>query len=110
VDKAVDYFHAVQEGKKRVKEAMDLLQSEAGPCYPMLFLKLGIDPWTPVGEEMMRKVLPGKGGKSALVICDGEGNAKTMSTWLAPERAEECSRALEKRGIPEFPGEVKLPV
>jgi hypothetical protein len=106
----MDYFAAVQEGRRRVNESVNVLQGVAGPCYPMLFLKLGVTDWTPVGEEMLHQVVPGKNGMAALVICDGEGNAKTMSGWFPEEKAKEYSKSLELKGIPEFPGEVKLPL
>ena len=106
----MDYFSAVQEGRRRVSRAVDTLQKVAGPSYPMLFLKLGASEWIPVGDEMLRKTIPGKGGTAAVVICDSEGNAKAMSAWLPEAKAEEHSRSLEKEGLPVFPGEVKLPI
>ncbi|GEM_PF-6669611 len=106
----MDYFTAVQEGKKRVNEAIVVLQGIAGQCYPMLFLKLGITDWTPVGKEMMQKVVPGKNNTAALVICDAEGNSKTMSAWVQASKADEYSRELERKGVPVFPGEIKLPI
>lgn len=106
----MDYFAAVQEGRKRVSAAISILQEVAGPSYPMLFLKLGLADWTPVGEEMLQKVVPGKDDTGAVVICDGEGNSKAMSTWFPQQKAEEYSRSLELKGIPVFPGEVKLPI
>lgn len=106
----MDYFEAVSEGRKRVGSAVSALQEVAGPSYPMLFLKVGITEWTPVGEEMMHKVVPGKGEIAAVVICDADGNSKAMSTWVSGDKAGEFSKVLEGRGIPEFPGEVRLPV
>lgn len=106
----MDYFEAVNEGRKRVGKAVSVLQEVAGPSYPTLFLKLGADDWTPVGEEMMQKTVPGRDGTAAVVICDGDGNSKAMSAWVPAEKADEFSRSLELRGIPAFPGEVKLPL
>jgi len=106
----LDYFSAVQEGRRRVSRAVDALQNVAGPSYPMLFLKLGASEWIPVGDEMLQKTVPGKDGKAALVICDSEGNAKAMSAWLPEEEAEEQSKSLETKGIPVFSGDVKLPI
>ncbi|HUK79063.1 MAG TPA: hypothetical protein VLU91_00180 [Nitrososphaerales archaeon] len=106
----MDYFAAVQEGRKRVARAVAVLQEVAGPSYPMLFLKLGISDWTPVGEEMMHKIVPGRQGTAALVICDAEGNAEAMSGWFSEDRAESLAKALEAREIPSFPGDVKLPI
>ena len=106
----MDYFAAVTEGRTRVNQAVSALQEVAGPCYPMLFLKLGVTDWTPVGDEMLHKVVPGKDKTAAMVICDGEGNSKAMSAWLPERRADELSKSLELRGIPVFPGEVRLPI
>jgi len=106
----MDYFTAVQEGRNRVTKAVTVLQEVAGPSYPMLFLKLGTSEWTPVGEEMMYKVVPGKQGTAALAICDAEGNAKAMSAWLSGESAQSLAKTLESREIPLFPGDVKLPI
>jgi hypothetical protein len=106
----MDYFEAVQEGRRRVNRAVGVLQDVAGPCHTMLFLKLGVSDWTPVGEEMLQKIIPGKGGTAALVLCDSDGNAKVMSAWLPAEKANEYSRLLETRGVVAFLGEVKLPI
>jgi len=106
----LDYFTAVQEGRRRVNKAINVLQEVAGPSYPMLFLKLGVSDWTPVGDEMMCKVIPGKEETAALVICDAEGNAKAMSSWFPADRARTLAKSLGSREIPSFPGEVKLPI
>lgn len=108
--RGADYFTAVSEGRRRVDSAVATLREVAGPCYPMLFLKLGAAEWTPVGEEMLQKVVPGKNRTAALVICDGEGNSKSMSAFVPKEKAEEFSRTLELRGIAVYPGEPKLPI
>ena len=106
----MDYFMAVQEGRRRVNRAVAVLQEVAGPSHSMLFLKLGASDWTPVGDEMMHSVVPGKGGTAALVICDAEGNAKAMSGWFPANRAQTLAKVLESREIPSFPGDVKLPI
>jgi len=90
--------------------AVRALQEVAGPTYPMLFLKLGISDWTPVGEEMLHKLVPGKNETAALVICDADGNAKAMSGWVSTSKANELARLLESKGIPVFSGDVKLPI
>jgi hypothetical protein len=106
----VEYFEAVQEGRRRVNRAVSVLQEVAGPSYPVLFLKMGISDWTPVGDEMMHKVIAGKAGTAALVLCDSEGNSKAMSSWFPEEKARDLARTVERKGIPEFPDEVKLPI
>jgi hypothetical protein len=106
----VDYFAAVQEGRRRVNQAVAALQEVAGPCHPVLFLKLGSSDWTPVGEEMFHKSIPGKGGTAALVICDADGNSKAMSGWFPVHKTGEFSETLTQRGIPVFAGDVSLPI
>ncbi|MDG6917045.1 MAG: hypothetical protein JRM85_05570 [Nitrososphaerota archaeon] len=106
----MDYFTAVQEGRSRVNRALAVLQSAAGPSYPMLILKLGVPEWTPVGDEMLYKVVHGRDSTAALVICDAEGNSKAMSAWLRAEKVDEISQRLDARGIPIFLGDVKLPI
>ncbi len=106
----MNYFEAVKEGRRRVNLAVSALQVVAGPSHPMLFLKLGVTDWTPVGEEMLHKIVPGKDETAAVVVCDGEGNSKAMSTFMPASRAQEVVRALELKGIPVFPGDVKLPI
>ena len=106
----MEYFAAVQEGRGRVNRAVVFLQDVAGPSYPMLFLKFGVPDWTPVGEEMLHKVVPGKSGTGALVICDADGNAKAMSAWFPADKAKELAGTLESKGVPPFSGDVKLPI
>ncbi len=106
----MDYFYAVQEGRARVGRAVELLQSVAGPSYPMLFLKLGRADWTPVGEENLYSILNGKNETAALVVCDSEGNSKAMSPWVSHEEAEREAGSLRSMGLSRFEGEVKLPI
>ena len=73
-------------------------------------LKLGSSDWTPVGEEMFHKAIPGKGGTAALVICDADGNSKAMSGWFPVHKTGEFSETLTQRGIPVFAGDVSLPI
>lgn len=89
---------------------MELLQSVAGPSYPVLFLKAGRQDWVPVGAEELYSVVPGKGGTAALVLCDAEGNAKAMSAWVGEAEAERWCKELEARSVAKYGGEVKLPV
>lgn len=106
----MNYFEAVQQGKARVQDAVNFLQQVAGPCYPMLFLKVGSGTWSPVGEEMLYSVVPGKSGAAAVVICDAEGNSKAMTTWIQAALAEEHARSLGAKGLAKFEGEVNLPI
>lgn len=106
----MNYFQAVQEGKARVKEAVDMLQAVTGVSHPMLFLKMTTSEWTPVGSELFQAIIPGKNDTSALVLCDADGNSKAMSAWLTAAQADENSKTLESKGVQRFVGEVKLPL
>jgi len=106
----MDYFQAVQIGKERLRAAMEVLQKYAGPCYPVLFLKMGVTEWTPVGQEMLSAIVQGKGGRAALTICDSDGNAKAMTSWIPESQARDFVIALERAGIQKFDGVVKLPI
>jgi len=106
---SLDYFEAVQQGRARVQEAINVLQPVAGQCYPMLFLKIGAGAWTPVGKEMLYSVVPGKSETAAVVVCDAEGNSKAMTPWIAASLAEDYARSLGSKGLARFEGEVKLP-
>lgn len=100
----------MQTGRSRVKLALDKLQEVAGPSYPVLFLKMNVKDWTPVGEEDLIAKVPGKGATAAVVVCDSDGNAKAMSSWSSPDEAERMLRALESKGLARYQGTVKLPV
>lgn len=106
----LDYFTAVQQGRSRVKAALDRLQEVAGPSYPVLFLKMGVQSWTPVGEEELFAVVNGKGGTAAVVICDADGNSKAMSAWVPRAEAGRIADVLASKGLGRFQGEVKLPI
>jgi len=89
---------------------VELLQGVAGVSHPTLFLKMGVAEWTPVGEEMLYALVPGKNSTVAVVICDGDGNSKTMSDFVSALDGVRISGALAAKGIQRFEGEVKLPV
>jgi hypothetical protein len=76
----------------------------------VLFLKMGSQEWTPVGEEELLALVRGKGGTAAVVVCDSDGNAKAMSSWMSQSSAQQISDALQAKGLGRFDGEVKLPV
>ncbi|HME18113.1 MAG TPA: hypothetical protein VKF15_00055 [Nitrososphaerales archaeon] len=88
---------------------MEILQEVAGSSSAVLFLRMGSQDWTPVGEETLFAVVGGKNSTAAVVICDGEGNSKAISGWVPAEKAEAIARSLDARGVSKFQGEVKLP-
>ncbi len=106
----MDYFKAVQEGKRRVQSALSLLEEAAGPSHAVLFMKTGRTDWSPVGEENLYSTIDGKDGTAAVVICDSDGNTKAMSGWLLMEDAAKSASILQSRGLSHFLGEVKLPI
>ena len=106
----MNYFEAVQVGRTRVNIAVEFLQSITRPCHPTLFLKMGVPEWTPVGEEMLYALVPGKNSTVAVVICDNDGNSKAMSDFVSALDGVRISGALAAKGIQRFDGEVNLPV
>jgi hypothetical protein len=106
----VDYFTAVKEGRERVRAAVEALQEVAGPSYPMLFLKMDVRPWTPVGAESLFSVVPGRGRTAAIVVCDADGNSKAMSAWVPEAEAEKWAGAMSSKGLARFTGQVRLPI
>lgn len=82
----------------------------AGPAYPVLFLKMGMPDWSPVGEEELFSIVAGKEGEAAVVVCDSEGNSKAMSSWLEMSDAERVATELRAKGLVRFDGDVKLPI
>ena len=106
----MDYFTAVQQGKARVRKAVDSLSEVAGPSYPVLFLKMGGEDWTPVGEEDLFSVVNGKDDTGAVVLCDSDGNSKAISGWVPRSDAERFAATLASKGLARYGGEVKLPL
>ena len=76
----------------------------------MLFLKTGVQEWTPVGEEELFSLVVGKEEKAAVVICDSDGNSKAMTSWLERRDAERITAELKAKGLGEYVGEVKIPL
>lgn len=106
----LNYFEAVQLGRARASAAVELLQGIAVVSHPTLFLKMEVADWTPVGEEMLYALVPGKNSTAAVVICDSDGNSKSMSDFVSVLESVRISGALAAKGIQRFDGEVKLPV
>jgi hypothetical protein len=106
----VDYFNAVQEGRARVRKAIAVLDSLLAPSSPVLFLKMDTKDWTPVGEETMVALVKGQDQKSAIVICDADGNSKAISAWVTDTVAQETLKSLEGKGLGKFEGELRLPI
>lgn len=89
---------------------MDSLQEVAGLSYPVLFLKMGREDWTPVGEEELFALVNGKEGTAAVVLCDADGNSKAISGWVSATDAERFCSSLASSGIRRYEGEIKLPI
>ena len=108
--RTMDYFSAVKIGRARAQRAVELLEQAAGLSYPVLFLQEGKDDWTPVGDENLCALVRGKDGLAAIVVCDSEGNAKSMSGWVVMEEADRYMSSLRTKGLEIFPGDIQLPV
>ncbi len=106
----MEYFEAVQEGRKRAERAVAILRDAAGAASPLLFLSMGPGEWTPVGDESFYSVVSGKDGREAVVLCDPAGNSKAISPWLPPSEVGRLLSVLEGRQIQRHHGQVHLPV
>ena len=76
----------------------------------MLFLKVGLADWTPVGDEQLFSTIKRADGSAALVICDSDGNSKAMSVWTTTNAVGNYETELRSRGLVEFTVEVRLPI
>ncbi len=100
----------MQEGKSRIQHATELLKEVTGASHSVLFLKTGKVDWTPVGEENLYALVPGKNHTAAVVLCDADGNTKAMSDWIDRDAASKSASLLAAKGVSKYEGEVKLPI
>jgi hypothetical protein len=105
---SMNYIDAIKEGRKRVVDSLKLLNQAGSPSYPLLFLKMDTEDFTPVGEENMFSVLEDK-NRRAVVLCDKDGYAKAITSWMSTENAERVIRFLESLGLSNYKGSIKMP-
>ena len=99
----MQYFQAVQEGKKRANEAQMKLFDIAGFAMLTLTTKKKDGKFIPVGEEIYSAAIKKPEGY-VIILVDGDGYTKTQSKDLEKEEAGQIYSKVAESGIEEFPG------
>ncbi len=115
----MQYFAALKIGEKRVKLAREYLNKISNEqAMPALALRDNrSNVWEPVGEENMYSILNDAGGYVLtdvsgymIVLCDKNGISKAIVRGLNAEYRDVIVKALCNDNIPEYKGQVTLPV
>ena len=99
----MQYFQAVQQGKKRANEAQMKLFDIAGFAMLTLTTKKKDGKFIPVGEETYCAAIKKPEGY-VIILVDGDGYTKTQSKDLEKEEAAKIYAKARETGIDEFPG------
>ena len=99
----MQYFQAVQQGKKRANEAQMKLFDIAGFAMLTLTTKKKEGKFIPVGEETYCAAIKKPEGY-VVILVDEDGYTKTQSKDLEKEEAAEIIAKAKESGIEEFPG------
>jgi hypothetical protein len=99
----MQYFQAVQQGKKRANEAQMKLFDIAGFAMLTLTTKKKEGKFIPVGEETYCAAIKKPEGY-VVILVDEDGYTKTQSKDLEKEEAAEIFAKAKESGIEEFPG------
>ena len=99
----MQYFQAVQQGKKRANEAQMKLFDIAGFAMLTLTTKKKDGKFIPVGEETYCAAIKKPEGY-VVILVDGDGYTKTQSKDLEKEEAAEIFTKAKESGIEESPG------
>jgi hypothetical protein len=99
----MQYFQAVQQGKKRANEAQMKLFDIAGFAMLTLTTKKKDGKFIPVGEETYCAAIKKPEGYIVILV-DGDGYTKTQTKDLEKEEATEIFKKAKESGIEEFPG------
>ena len=108
----MQYFTALKLGEKRVKAAREILNKYTGNlAMPALALKdNNNNNWEPVGEENYFTTVKNENGY-LIAICDKNGIAKSVAQWFIEVRKDEIIKnMIQNEKIPEYKGEVTLPI
>jgi len=99
----MQYFQAVQQGKKRANEAQMKLFDIAGFAMLTLTTKKKDGKFIPVGEEIYSAAIKKPEGY-VIILVDEDGYTKTQSKDLEKEEASKIYARVRESGIKEFPG------
>ena len=115
----MQYFRALQIGKKRVAQAREYLNKFMnGKAMPALALKdTKSNVWEPVGEENLYAFVDESSGfvltdtsGYIVAIVDNTGLTKALVQGVNQQQKEDLLKSFEADNIPEFKGKVILPV
>ncbi len=115
----MQYFPALQMGKKRVEAARAYLNkisdNKAMPALALMDNKTNV--WEPVGEENLYAFIDESSGfvltdtsGFILALCDKNGISKAIVQGVTQEQKENIEKMLKDDNIPEYKGKVSLPV
>ena len=99
----MQYFEAVQKGKRRAAKSQMKLFDMAGFSMLTLTTKKVGGSFQPVGEEEMAAVISSPDGYVAIIV-DGDGFTKAQSKAVEKEEALGIFEKLRGSGMAEYPG------
>jgi hypothetical protein len=103
VEKTMQYFQAVQQGKQRASKSQMKMFEAAGFGMLTLTTKKVDGNFQPVGEEDFTAVIVSPEGHVAIIV-DKDGFTKAQSKALAKEEALTIFKKLRDSGIAEYLG------
>ena len=99
----MQYFQAVQIGKKRANEAQMILFDAAGFAMLTLTTKKVDGKFVPVGENTFVSAIRNQEGL-VIILVDEEGYTKTQSKPLELSGAKKIFEKVKDSGVEEFSG------
>ena len=103
LEEIMQYFQAVQEGKKRANEAQMKLFDIAGFAMLTLTTKKKDGKFIPIGAENYCAAIHRPEGYLVILV-DAEGYTKAQTKDLEKEEAGQIYSKVAESGIEEFPG------
>lgn len=100
----MQYFQAVQEGRRRASKAQMTLFNIAGFAMLTLTTKKVGGKFLPVGEEEYAAIIRTDQGH-VVILCDKDGFTKAQTKGLDLAEASEILHNLMQEGTESFPGD-----
>lgn len=100
----MQYFEAVQAGKKRASESQMRLFKLAGFAMLTLTTKKVGGRFAPVGEEDYAAAIKAPDGHIVILV-DGDGYTKAQTKPMEPGEAADALAKVLGSGVPEFAGD-----
>lgn len=100
----MQYFQAVQEGKRRASKSQMKLFNAAGFAMLTLTTKKVGGKFLPVGKEEYAAIIHADQGH-VVILCDKDGFTKAQSKGLDHAEASDILQTLIQEGVEPFPGD-----